>query len=193
MQGVVYFLRSASGKIKVGFTTNLTSRLGAYRTNSYEPIELIGCINGDVDREKEIMRDFSDYHIRGEWFDASGHLYQKIHEIIRTQGIEPPKKAIYPDNFTQMASEWVEKATQIISSRENMTFVFCRNKFAEMCGVKKGLIENLTRERITAITATDYEKIRLGYIELIRKEISIIAEEKRQAICARYENKELLK
>jgi len=57
-----------SGRIKIGRTKNLKSRMSAINCDCSEVVIVVGIIAGDV--EEEIHEKFSNYRIKGEWFDG---------------------------------------------------------------------------------------------------------------------------
>ena len=75
---MIYFVQARDGgPIKISFTNNM-QRL--QEMQSYSPLVLLGACEGDFAREKELQRQFSEYHIQGEWFQP----HEKIKNYIRT-------------------------------------------------------------------------------------------------------------
>ncbi len=63
----IYFIAS-EGRIKVGVTRNVKSRIASFNTNNGAPIELIGTIDGDVEMERAIHYRLREFNLKGEWF-----------------------------------------------------------------------------------------------------------------------------
>lgn len=67
--GLVYFVTDGK-KIKVGYTTNLKSRISSFQVGSSEFIEVLAVIeNAGKKTESEIHEMFVKYRDSGEWFD----------------------------------------------------------------------------------------------------------------------------
>lgn len=75
--GVVYFIES-DGKVKIGFTGDLKSRMGAIATTSPSPITLLGSIPGTMKDEKELHKRLEHYRCHGEWFKLTFELREHI-------------------------------------------------------------------------------------------------------------------
>jgi hypothetical protein len=70
----VYFLAGA-GLIKIGVTSNLTSRLRAIRNSSPVPLELIGSLDKQgTFREMQLHGRFASLRRHGEWFEDDGSI-----------------------------------------------------------------------------------------------------------------------
>lgn len=67
--GVVYFLRfPKSNLVKIGFTTNLKTRVSAYETHSAETFKVYKTISGTTEDEKEIHKKLSKFRVKKEFF-----------------------------------------------------------------------------------------------------------------------------
>jgi len=69
-QAVIYFLSAAQNQdlIKIGYTTNLESRLRSLRTSSPDELQIHLVIPGCREDEKNLHRQFSSLRVRREWF-----------------------------------------------------------------------------------------------------------------------------
>ncbi len=77
----VYFFRAIeSGKIKIGVTTCVLSRLSKVSTDCPEPVEILGVIAGGADLEGKLHQAFEKYHHIGEWFRGEPLLLEFIAE-----------------------------------------------------------------------------------------------------------------
>ena len=77
---VIYFVGPAKGKIKIGFTTDINSRLTRLNTGSPVKLVLHGIMRGTVDEERLLHERFDSLRTHGEWFYKSGELAQLVKE-----------------------------------------------------------------------------------------------------------------
>lgn len=63
----IYFIAGA-GLIKIGVADDVGKRFAAIKTMSPIPLSLIGYIEGDESKERNLHRKFSMYRQHGEWF-----------------------------------------------------------------------------------------------------------------------------
>jgi hypothetical protein len=76
-----YFLKDASGRIKIGRTCNVVTRLKALRVASAEKLELILVLDGD--REQEMQLRFVEYRISGGWYRDDGKLTEFLADEVQ--------------------------------------------------------------------------------------------------------------
>jgi len=83
--GYVYFVERA-GYVKVGYTQDIHSRMGAFQANSPFDFQLIGAIRSDEYKtlEKSIHKRLAAYHKKGEWYDIDTQTAKEI--IFRHDG-----------------------------------------------------------------------------------------------------------
>ena len=72
-RGHVYFLR-ASNTVKIGFSTNLRSRLKSIRTGCPDEAKIVKIVRGGMKVEKSFHDRFAEYRTKGEWFELRGRL-----------------------------------------------------------------------------------------------------------------------
>lgn len=76
---MIYFIQSeVGGPIKIGCTQNPIYRLSQLQTGSPVKLVILGSMNGDEAKEKEIHKMFLDDLLYGEWFAASDKLVSFI-------------------------------------------------------------------------------------------------------------------
>lgn len=81
----VYFLRAGeSGAVKIGFATDLRSRIRGIETGNHEELHIIAAMNGTAADEKALHKKFAAYRIRGEWFKYAGDLKRFIEALPQT-------------------------------------------------------------------------------------------------------------
>jgi hypothetical protein len=78
---VVYFIRAQRGRVKIGTTTKLGSRMRSLRTMSPDPIELLAVIPGGRSIEAQLHTRFARHRKHGEWFDAHPDLLEYIDAV----------------------------------------------------------------------------------------------------------------
>jgi hypothetical protein len=80
---MIYFIKNATGYIKIGYSRHPWSRLKQLQTGSSEPLEMLYIVDGDFQTEKYLHNHFSFCHYINEWFCPSESLLYLIH-ILQT-------------------------------------------------------------------------------------------------------------
>lgn len=71
-KGFVYFVSAPGQGIKIGFTTNLNSRMKSLQTASPHKLELVGRLENVAQEEETRAHEaFYQYRLEGEWFEIS--------------------------------------------------------------------------------------------------------------------------
>jgi hypothetical protein len=82
--GLIYFIELVNmGYIKIGYTTNMKSRMKDLRIGSPFEHRIIGTIPGTEVEENAIQERFSYLHVRGEWFLSSAELRAAIEVYLK--------------------------------------------------------------------------------------------------------------
>lgn len=76
----IYFIQRADGLIKIGYSSNLASRLDQIR-KSHGDVVVLKVINGDQRREREIHYQFDQHREYGEWFRPDTAVVDAINAI----------------------------------------------------------------------------------------------------------------
>ena len=76
--GFVYFVYSA-GLVKIGFTTDVTARIGNMSGQSPTPITLLMTVPGNLAAEAEIHEQFKSANQHGEWFSLTAELREDLY------------------------------------------------------------------------------------------------------------------
>jgi transcriptional regulator with XRE-family HTH domain len=77
----LYFVRRESdGAIKIGLSRNPKARLGNLRVATPDRLSLLGTVDGDYARERELHKRFADSRIAGEWFEPTDELLALIND-----------------------------------------------------------------------------------------------------------------
>lgn len=81
--GKVYFLTDTKN-VKIGFTSgDVQKRLKQLSTGSPFKLYVLGWIEGDLQKEKELHTKFANLKLKknGEWFQANQDLIDYINEV----------------------------------------------------------------------------------------------------------------
>lgn len=70
---VVYFIRCGEF-VKIGFASNVKSRIGGIKTSTPYEVELLRAVPGTVEDERAFHARFSAHHHTREWFRLEGAL-----------------------------------------------------------------------------------------------------------------------
>lgn len=80
----VYFIRSGNF-IKIGYADDPHRRLKQLQTGNPQKLELIGHVDGDMSTEAHIHGLFSDFRVKGEWFeltsDIMAYVESRCHKV----------------------------------------------------------------------------------------------------------------
>lgn len=165
MTDVVYFIQGeASGAIKIGHSRNLKARLSSMQTASTEPLKLLGFMPGGEEVESSLHERFADARKRGEWFTATPELLALIASL-STEAEIARAIPFEEDAHTVLADRWIAKLERQEVYANGRTWLEAREIVARRLGFKPGFLENLRRGRIAAISARDYETIRIASLE----------------------------
>ena len=72
-RAIIYYLRRANGDIKIGTTSNPSSRFSTLG-KEHGPLQLLLTHSGSYERENELHEKFADLAVGGEWFTARKRL-----------------------------------------------------------------------------------------------------------------------
>lgn len=79
--GKVYFIECA-GRIKIGYSRDVTHRIRELSTAAAHDLILLHTIPGNVEFERAIHRRLKTHRVRGEWFHDSPDLRAEIAKIV---------------------------------------------------------------------------------------------------------------
>lgn len=74
MTGFVYFIRAATGPIKIGFSAGPEGRLAALQTSFPERLSILAACPATRKTEKRLHKCFRSTRMHGEWFSESDEL-----------------------------------------------------------------------------------------------------------------------
>lgn len=100
---MIYFVQSGqAGPIKIGYTQHddVRNRIAQLQTASPEPLNLLGVIEGDREKERALHRLFSAHRLHGEWFDATPKIFIYLLGLILGRDLTPP------DESTSGIDDW---------------------------------------------------------------------------------------
>jgi DNA-binding XRE family transcriptional regulator len=75
---MIYFIKSARGRIKIGTTIRLKQRLKELETGHGEPLEVLAVADGSTEAERYLHRRFAHLRVMGEWFESGEDLMALI-------------------------------------------------------------------------------------------------------------------
>ncbi len=81
--GVVYFLQSETGLIKIGCSTNLDARIRHIRAMSPAQLELLGSMPGGHREERAAHAKLQSWRDHGEWFRSDAESLAIIKSLIK--------------------------------------------------------------------------------------------------------------
>lgn len=125
---MIYFIQSANGPIKIGFTDNLVERIDSLQVGNPSELRLLALVEGDKKTEAILHELFVASHIRGEW-------YRNTQDIVRFMKFLSTDKAM---TFTYICSleprlillykEIRRKAKENLAYTELLTLWYTRYK-----------------------------------------------------------------
>jgi len=77
----IYFVEGAD-LIKIGISEDAEKRFKKLQAENAVPLTLLGCIRGDVYREKALHEKFAHLRSHGEWFQATDELREYIRDLL---------------------------------------------------------------------------------------------------------------
>ena len=77
---MIYFIQCAD-RIKVGYSGKPKVRFSKIQADAPFECKLLGIMEGDIQKERELHALFSEYHCRGEWFEAHGAITSFVSEF----------------------------------------------------------------------------------------------------------------
>ncbi len=78
----VYFIQNTNTRaIKIGYTSNVKSRLSILQSSSPDKLKLLEILPGDWRDEKDFHYRFKHLRIKGEWFNPADDLIKFIKSI----------------------------------------------------------------------------------------------------------------
>jgi hypothetical protein len=130
----VYFVRTGDF-VKIGVSTDVVKRMGAFITASPLPLHLLGVIPGATQSdERQLHQRFLGLHVNGEWFHAAAEILEE-------------------------AARWVENVPAIRAAVVAEGVAKVRQKRAPGGGRKKRVAGESTR--IVAVRFASSERARL--------------------------------
>jgi hypothetical protein len=80
---MIYFIRSGQ-YVKIGVASNPWERLAKFQTATPERLELLAIARGGYKAEQKYHRLFTDFHVRGEWFNY-GPAIEEVAVVLRRE------------------------------------------------------------------------------------------------------------
>ncbi len=86
-----YFIQDGYGAIKIGLSTNISTRLAELQTCNSTDLKVLGYVVGNI--ESELHNRFSKDKIHGEWFKPSNEIL----DYVKTLKKYDPKRQTYAE------------------------------------------------------------------------------------------------
>ena len=80
-EGLVYFIRSEAGPIKIGKARDPQARLKTLQTSHFAKLEIAATCEGGLPKEAEYHRRFAKHRLEGEWFDPHPDILAEIDRL----------------------------------------------------------------------------------------------------------------
>ena len=122
----VYFIRSGNF-IKIGYADDPHRRLKQLQTGNPQRLELIGHIDGDMSTEAHIHGLFSDFRVKGEWFELTTDIMAYVESRrYKVTFVERVKSAVRrkkeQSRRTTSSDKWIEFKPGTIRSDGSRTY-----------------------------------------------------------------------
>lgn len=130
-KGFIYFMRRADGvgPVKIGCSKWPAERLAMFASWSPEPLEIVTTAQGTFRDESRIHRQFAEYRLHSEWFEAAPPVLAMVASVARN-GVLPPTPA--SDRTAQIKAMYAAGRTL--------------QSIADEFGVSRQRIEQIARE-----------------------------------------------
>jgi len=80
--GFIYFIQGESGgPIKIGYTTDVQSRIRTLQTGYPDTLKLLLAIPGNFNNEQTLHFELKEYRVQGEWFKPVPVVLDKIKQL----------------------------------------------------------------------------------------------------------------
>lgn len=80
---MIYFIQNQTSRaIKIGFSSNPVARLAQLQTGCADRLEMLGCIAGDVHRERSLHARLARHRLGGEWFLGNEEVVRFVHDTL---------------------------------------------------------------------------------------------------------------
>lgn len=87
---MIYFVRCASGQVKIGYTQfNAIKRLSALQSSHPEKLMLLGCIEGERLDEQALHKKFASSRLLGEWFTYTADIAEYLAQARKIAPVVP--------------------------------------------------------------------------------------------------------
>lgn len=73
-RGSVYFIQDDKGRVKIGWTRDIRTRLMALQSGTLDNLALLRVVDGSKTVERWFHKRFAKHRIRGEWFAFASEM-----------------------------------------------------------------------------------------------------------------------
>jgi hypothetical protein len=104
---MIYFVQCGKGgPIKIGHSTNPRKRLRQLQNGSPYELRLLGVLAGNLEKEAELHKQFSEWRLREEWFIPVSQLLNFIAKNAKELKPVPIRHKIFPISLEERARRW---------------------------------------------------------------------------------------
>lgn len=185
----IYFLRRRDGLIKIGTTTDLTTRIEALAA-AHGPLDVVRVINGDLLRERQLHQQFRAYRQFGEWFADPEHaLIRAIALLPEGTAVEVAKTdadAAWIEGEAELMTRFVAKVEALIKARMDRALQKRAEAMESLTadyGFPKWFLWYSRKGRATTVSAYAFERLRealvteqRAYLAQLQAEIATMEE-----------------
>jgi len=152
---LIYFVK-AGDYVKVGYSKDekaFKTRLSSYKTSCPFEVEVLGTMEGWVDKERDVLNYFIEFHSRGEWF----HYNEKIADFAKNPYSIPKSNFLKPLHETnKIIDDNLQEILRLYSEGVSLRVI------GKMFGVD--------RKRITKYIPDDLRRSKNEWFKLRKRE-----------------------
>jgi predicted GIY-YIG superfamily endonuclease len=115
--GIVYFVQSASGFIKIGFSTDLERRIKQLRIGNPEKLVVLAAFLAPSRLEWQLHRKFSDLAASGEWFFPDDRIRIEIGRLRKEFENASPRDQDAIDRCFKEAADFLRRDMENVFHR----------------------------------------------------------------------------
>lgn len=173
MRPHVYFIRSETGAIKIGFSRNPSRRIRAMKTTSPDRLTEMVIVPGSIGAETWLHEKFARHRLHGEWFNPDAEILEFV-SLIKEQG-----EAVIPPEFRAPDDSKLDKEKKrrhgiTLTCRELLKLIVggttkagtigdCIIRAAELTGLSERTIKSIWYSEHKEITAYEYLTIMMHF------------------------------
>ncbi|MDH0367998.1 GIY-YIG nuclease family protein [Brucella anthropi] len=160
---VVYFVQREDGRIKVGHTNCLPTRLKKL-SGSHGKLQVLRVIEGGSTMlEKSIHKNLQSFNDFGEWFRECDTVIEAVHADYSEIATETDVSTEWAEGETRLRDEAQQSVQKMVEMRMAMQPATKEKTFASLSadyGIAHWTLKNLYIGRVSTVTAYTLEVVR---------------------------------